>query len=120
MTTTVWVLGDQLDRSLTALAEASPRTHRVLIVESDAKIASKRWHVQRAHLVVTSMRRFATALRDEGFDVGDPVGEPQQIDDMVEEAAGIGMMVLHAGGCPLEGVHQRLVGEDVDAPDQSL
>ena len=69
VTTTVWVLGDQLDRSLAALAEASPRTHRVLMVESDHKVASKRWHVQRAHFVLTSMRRFAGGLRDDGFEV---------------------------------------------------
>jgi len=66
---TVWVLGDQLNRRLGALAEADPKTHRVLIVESIAKITSKRWHRQRAHFVVTSMRRFADELIDAGFDV---------------------------------------------------
>ena len=54
---TVWVLGDQLNRSIGAMAEADPSTHRVLMVESTAKLASKRWHRQRAHLVLTSMRR---------------------------------------------------------------
>ena len=66
---TVWVLGDQLDRELAALAEATPATHRVLLVESSAKLASKRWHLQRAHLVITSMRRFAAELRADGFEV---------------------------------------------------
>lgn len=64
---TIWVLGDQLNRGLGALAEADPRVHRVLLIESFAKLASKRWHVQRAHFVVASMRRFADELRAEGF-----------------------------------------------------
>ncbi len=39
------------------------------MVESSAKLASKRWHRQRAHFVISSMRRFADQLRDAGFDV---------------------------------------------------
>ena len=66
---TVWVLGDQLNRRLGALADADPSSTRVLMVESDAKLAAKRWHVQRAHLVVTAMRRFAAELVEEGFAV---------------------------------------------------
>lgn len=66
---TVWVLGDQLNRSIGALAVAQPSTHRVLLVESTALIGSKRWHRQRAHLVLTAMRRFADELRAEGFTV---------------------------------------------------
>jgi len=66
---TIWVLGDQLNRELGALRGADPTRARVLLVESDAKLGSKRWHVQRAHLVITAMRRFATELHDEGFEV---------------------------------------------------
>ena len=66
---TVWVLGDQLNVALGALADANPSTHRVLMVESDAKLASQHWHVQRAHFVVASMRRFAAELRAAGFEV---------------------------------------------------
>jgi len=65
----VWVLGDQLNRGLGALAQATPRTTRVLLVESQAKMRSKRWHVQRAHLVISGMRHLADELRAEGFDV---------------------------------------------------
>jgi deoxyribodipyrimidine photolyase-related protein len=67
--TTVWVLGDQLNRSIGALADAEPASHRILLVESTAKLASKRWHRQRAHFVIASMRRFAEELRAEGFEV---------------------------------------------------
>ncbi len=63
----IWVLGDQLNRGLGALAEADPQVQRVLLIESAAKLASKRWHVQRAHFVVASMRRFAEELRAAGF-----------------------------------------------------
>ena len=69
MTTTVWVLGDQLHRGLGALGDAHPGTHRVLLVESTAKLSSRPWHRQRAHLILTSLRRFAAELRDEGFEV---------------------------------------------------
>ena len=66
---TVWVLGDQLNRSLGALRLAEPSTSRVLMVESSAKLGSKSWHRQRAHLVICAMRRFATELGAEGFEV---------------------------------------------------
>jgi len=66
---TVWVLGDQLDATLTALAHASPTTHRVLMVQSDAKLATRRFHVQRAHFVVSSMHHFAASLREQGWQV---------------------------------------------------
>ena len=65
----IWVFGDQLNRSIGALASAKPTTHRILIVESHRKIASRPWHIQRAHFLITSMRRFATELQAEGFAV---------------------------------------------------
>ena len=64
---TVWVLGDQLDASLGALAAATPATHRVLMVESSAKLATRRFHVQRAHFVVSAMHHFAGELRAAGW-----------------------------------------------------
>ena len=67
--TTVWVLGDQLDRTLGALGAARPSTHQVLLVESRGLLEGRRWHRQRAPLVVTSMRRFALELEAEGFEV---------------------------------------------------
>ncbi len=64
---TVWVFGDQLNRKIGALGDAKPATHRVLMIESRAKITTRRWHVQRAHFIVASMRRFAAELREAGF-----------------------------------------------------
>ncbi len=66
---TVWILGDQLDTQQAALAGASPRTHRLLLVESRAKLHQHHWHVQRAHFVLASMRRFAAERRAEGWEV---------------------------------------------------
>jgi deoxyribodipyrimidine photolyase-related protein len=65
---TVLVLGDQLNRRIGALALREPGTCRVLLVESEALLRPTR-HVQRLHLVVTSMRRFATELVEAGFEV---------------------------------------------------
>ena len=66
---TVWVLGDQLNRRLGALAAAEPGSTRVLLVESEAKLTSKRFHRQRLHLVLTAMRRFGRELEQAGFEV---------------------------------------------------
>jgi len=66
---TVWVLGDQLRRDSGALGSFRPGEVRVLMIESDAKVAAGRWHRQRLHLVLASMRRFAEELREEGFAV---------------------------------------------------
>jgi deoxyribodipyrimidine photolyase-related protein len=66
---TIWVFGDQLNRRIGAMRTAEPTTHRILLVHSAAALSSKRWHRQRAHFVVTAMRRFAAELRAEGFQV---------------------------------------------------
>ena len=66
---TVWILGDQLTAASPALTGREPGTFRVLMIESRAKLASRRWHRQRAHLYVASMRRFAAELRALGHDV---------------------------------------------------
>jgi deoxyribodipyrimidine photolyase-related protein len=63
------VLGDQLDRSLGALRHAAPRETTVLLVESEALLRGRAWHVQRVHLVLTAMRRFAAELGAAGFAV---------------------------------------------------
>ncbi len=66
---TIWVLGDQLSRRVGPLANATPGRDRVLLVEAADKIRSKRWHRQRLHLILASMRHFAAELETEGFDV---------------------------------------------------
>jgi deoxyribodipyrimidine photolyase-related protein len=66
---TLWILGDQLNRSFAGFDGVTPETHRILMVVSSAKVTSGRRHRQRLHLVLTAMRRFADELRAEGFEV---------------------------------------------------
>ena len=66
---TVWVLGDQLHRRVGALRDREPGDCRILLVESELKLTSKRWHRQRLHLVLSAMRHFAAELSAEGFEV---------------------------------------------------
>ena len=66
---TVWVLGDQLDRTAGALRDRHPGDCRVLLVESRSFVESARWHRQRVHLVLSAMEHFAHELRTEGFEV---------------------------------------------------
>ena len=122
---TVWVLGDQLGSSLTALAAATPTTHRVLMVESRAKLAAKSWHVQRAHFVISSMRHFAAELRDAGYDVDYRMAEslrsgfeqhvaefaPESI-HVTEPASYRGLQLVRALGCTIERSNQFLCHYD--------
>lgn len=66
---TLLVFGDQLNRSIGALATARRETDRILFIESEEKIRSQRWHVQRLHFYLSSMRHFADSLRRDGFEV---------------------------------------------------
>ena len=63
------MLGDQLSRSSGALASSDPATTRILMVESLDKLRGRRWHIQRAHLVISGMRHLAAELRADGFEV---------------------------------------------------
>lgn len=66
---TVWVMGDQLNRRIGALGGIDAADARVLLVESDGLFDSGGFHRQRVHLVRTAMRRFATELVADGFEV---------------------------------------------------
>ena len=66
---TVWIFGDQLNAEVASLRGRSPGSVRVLLVESRAKVESKRWHTQRLHLVLSAMEHFAAELRAAGFEV---------------------------------------------------
>lgn len=66
---TVLVLGDQLNRSISSLANADPGKTRVLFVVSTSLMTRRQWHRQRLHLVLSAMKRFSHALSTEGFTV---------------------------------------------------
>lgn len=67
--TTVWVMGDQLNRDLAHLRGREPANTRVLMVLSEQKLTERVWHSQKLHLVITAMRRFAEELSNAGFAV---------------------------------------------------
>ena len=64
---TVWVLGDQLNRHLGALRDATPDSHRVLLVESSAKLASKRWHRATSPALAAASTHFPRRSRRAPF-----------------------------------------------------
>ena len=66
---TVWVLGDQLNTSIGALAASDKSRDIVLMVESAHKIGARPWHRQRLHFYLSSMRHFADDLRADGWTV---------------------------------------------------
>ena len=70
---TVWVLGDQLNRSIASLDAATPASTVVLMIRSERKVGSKAWHRQRLHAILAGMARFAAELRNEGFQVDERV-----------------------------------------------
>lgn len=69
MRTVVLVPYDRLSRTHGALAQASPDTHEILMVTSEGMLASRAWHAQRVHLVLSAAAHVRADLRAEGFTV---------------------------------------------------
>ncbi len=74
---TVLILGDQCHREVASLRGCTPGDTRVLFVTSTSYLGAKRWHRQRLHVVLASMRRFARELRVEGFEVDERIATTQ-------------------------------------------
>jgi deoxyribodipyrimidine photolyase-related protein len=66
---TVLVPYDQLHRHHGALANATPATHDILMVESTGMLQSRTWHAQRLQLILSAAAHFAAELTVEGFNV---------------------------------------------------
>lgn len=64
-----FVLGDQLTRSLTALADIDPARDIVLMVEVEAEARAVPHHKQKIAFLLAAMRHFAETLRSEGIRV---------------------------------------------------
>ncbi len=64
----VWILGDQLWRSGSALASVDPAAP-VILIESLAHIRVRPYHQQKLVLIWSAMRHFAEELRDRGYTV---------------------------------------------------
>ncbi|WP_049983198.1 cryptochrome/photolyase family protein [Halorubrum sp. BV1] len=63
--TTLWLLGDQLNRDLDALVDAD----EVLLIEAHGFADRKPYHAHKLTLVFSAMRHFRDDLRDRGHDV---------------------------------------------------
>ena len=66
---TIWILGDQLSLTNSALAAADPQEAVVLMVESKARGKVLRYHQQKLVLIYAAMRHFAQELEAAGWHV---------------------------------------------------
>ncbi|MEI6340703.1 MAG: cryptochrome/photolyase family protein [Verrucomicrobiota bacterium] len=66
---TAWILGDQLSLGHAALAGLDPARDVVLMVESRARGAHRRYHKRKLVLVYSAMRHYAEDLRRSGWRV---------------------------------------------------
>lgn len=74
MTIGIWILGDQLYQTQTALTAVSPETPTIFIESLDyvlvqAAMMGRRYHRQKLVLVWSAMRHFAAELRDRGIPI---------------------------------------------------
>ncbi|MEM8531273.1 MAG: cryptochrome/photolyase family protein [Chloroflexota bacterium] len=69
----VWILGDQLLRDHPALVHATEAAGaeqvRVVLVESDGRIAQQPYHRKKLVLLLSAMRHYAAALSEQGYHV---------------------------------------------------
>jgi len=66
---TIWLLWDHLHHDHSILAAASPRTHRIIMIESRSAGARLRYHTHRLTLLYSAMRHRAEELRAQGWHV---------------------------------------------------
>lgn len=83
MTTLRFVLGDQLSRDLSALADADPKTDIIFMCEVWDEATYVRHHVKKIAFVFSAMRHFAAELKQAGFTV-----DYRQLDDPDHQATG--------------------------------
>ncbi len=63
------IMGDQLSRDISALADLDPDHDLVLMVEVEDEITAVKHHKQKIVLILSAMRHFADNLRAEGINV---------------------------------------------------
>ena len=63
------ILNDHLNRHYGVLKGASPSTHRILVIESQRMLTTRRWHIQRLFFLISAREHFLAELRSEGFEV---------------------------------------------------
>ncbi len=66
---TIWILEDQLQHDHPALVSRPKSGARLLFIESEARCRHLRYHQQRLVLLLSAMRHFASARKQEGWKV---------------------------------------------------
>ena len=66
---------DQLNQSRGVLREADPTTDRLVFIQNETFIRSRRWHRQRLFFLLSSARHFAAEMERKGFTVDWLYGE---------------------------------------------
>lgn len=69
MTTTVWILGDQLTPQLSSLAELERSETVILMIESLQRARQLPYHKQKLTFIWSAMRHFAIELQEKGYTV---------------------------------------------------
>ena len=80
----IWIIGDQLSLTNSALVAANKKTDVVLIIESRNRGNFLKYHKKRLVLVYSGMRHFAETLRTEGWQV-----DHYPMEDTADYEAGI-------------------------------
>jgi deoxyribodipyrimidine photolyase-related protein len=79
MTTGIWILGDQLYSTQTALQNCNNSSQvEIILIESYSHIKQLRYHKQKLVLIWSAMRHFAEELRQEGYSVTYEIAEDFQ------------------------------------------
>ncbi|MGB6296158.1 MAG: cryptochrome/photolyase family protein [Rivularia sp. (in: cyanobacteria)] len=79
MTTGIWILGDQLYLTQTALQTYNnPSQVEIILIESYSHIKKIRYHKQKLVLIWSAMRHFAEELRQQGYSVTYEIAEDFQ------------------------------------------
>lgn len=66
---TILLLNDHLHRHYGALKTATPSTHKILFVESERMLTTRKWHLQRLFFLMSARDHFLQDLATEGFEV---------------------------------------------------
>lgn len=64
---TLWILGNQLNKSLEGFNEIDPKKDVILLIESKERSQWRKVHKQKLVLIFSAMRHFAEELKESGY-----------------------------------------------------
>ena len=109
---------DQLSLTKGAMQGADPSTDQITMVTSRAMLASRTWHAQRVHLLLSAAAHHAEALRERGFVVHEREAGTvvEGLSDMRQELPGIELVATTPRSrslqVALEGAGVQLIADD--------